>query len=89
LGHRAAALLSFQRTTKGDYMATHTGTIKWMNKDKGFGFILPKDGGADIFVHTNNCIPKGQIFKEGQKVEFEVMFDKKKGKQTATNVRAV
>lgn len=68
-------------------MATHSGTIKFMNSEKGFGFILNKDGGDDIFVHVSATA--GMIFKEGQKVEFDVIIDKRKGKPNAVNVVAV
>ena len=50
-----------------------TGTVKWFNESKGFGFIAPSDGGADVFVHFSAI--QGEGFKtlaEGQSVEFEV-----------------
>jgi CspA family cold shock protein len=60
-----------------------TGTVKFFNTDKGFGFIAPESGGKDIFVHANDL--SGAILHEGTKVEFEVV-DGQKGPQ-ASNVR--
>mgnify|MGYP001764311773 FL=1 len=65
-----------------------TGTVKWFNDAKGFGFIKPDDGGEDLFAHFTAI--KGQGFrtlKEGQKVSFEITSGPK-GKQ-ATNIQAV
>ena len=64
-----------------------TGTVKWFNDTKGFGFIKPDDGGEDLFAHFTAI--KGQGFKtlkEGQKVSFDVTTGPK-GKQ-ATNIQA-
>ena len=50
-----------------------TGTVKWFNESKGFGFIVQDDGGADVFVHYNAIQGSGfKTLAEGQKVEFEV-----------------
>jgi len=50
-----------------------TGTVKWFNNEKGFGFITPDDGGADLFAHQSEIQVKGfRSLDEGAKVEFEV-----------------
>lgn len=50
-----------------------TGTVKWFNPDKGFGFITPDDGGKDLFVHHSEIQASGfKTLNEGQKVEYEV-----------------
>jgi cold shock protein len=69
-------------------MATQTGTVKWFNDGKGFGFITPDDGTADLFAHYSEI--KGSGFKtlaETQRVEFEVVQGPK-GLQAA-NIRPV
>lgn len=69
-------------------MATQTGTVKWFNDGKGFGFITPDDGSADLFAHYSEI--KGTGFKtlaETQRVEFEVVQGPK-GLQ-ASNIRSV
>ena len=55
-----------------------TGTVKWFNADKGFGFIAPDDGGNDLFVHHSEIRTEGYAsLDEGQKVEFAVGQGKK------------
>ncbi|MDH5648053.1 MAG: cold-shock protein [Gammaproteobacteria bacterium] len=50
-----------------------TGTVKWFNESKGFGFITPSDGGKDVFVHFSAIKSDGfRTLKEGQQVEFEI-----------------
>ncbi|MFA5422500.1 MAG: cold-shock protein [Phycisphaerae bacterium] len=62
-----------------------TGTVKWFNANKGFGFIAPDDGGEDLFVHHSEIKTDGfRSLDEGQKVEFEVGQGKKG--PCATNV---
>jgi cold shock protein len=55
-----------------------TGTVKWFNSTKGFGFIAPEDGGEDLFVHQSEIQMSGyRELAEGQRVEFEVTQGKK------------
>ncbi|GAA3435409.1 MULTISPECIES: cold-shock protein [Kutzneria] len=64
------------------------GTVKWFNSEKGFGFIAPSDGGADVFVHYSEIQGNGfRTLEENQKVEFEV-GQGQKGPQ-AMGVRAI
>ena len=67
-----------------------TGTVKWFNSTKGFGFIQPDDGGADAFVHISAVERSGmQTLNEGQKVSYELLKDKRSGKMSAANLRAM
>lgn len=64
-----------------------TGTVKFFNDDRGFGFISNDDGGDDVFVHVSAITGSGVTsLKEGQKVTFDVERDPKKGKLRASNV---
>jgi len=64
-----------------------TGTVKWFNGQKGFGFIQPNDGGNDVFVHISAVERAGLSgLAEGQKVSFELKVDKKRGKASAENL---
>ncbi len=49
-----------------------TGTVKWFSEEKGFGFIVPDEGGKDLFVHRSNVETDDRVLRDGQKVEFEV-----------------
>jgi cold shock protein len=67
-----------------------TGTVKWFNNQKGFGFIQPEDGSKDVFVHISAVERAGMsTLNEGQKVAFEVVADRRTGKSAAENLRAV
>ena len=67
-----------------------TGTVKWFNATKGFGFIAPDDGGKDAFVHISAVERSGLgSLTEGQKVEYEVVADRRTGKASAQNLKAV
>ncbi|MBU6461647.1 MAG: cold-shock protein [Bradyrhizobium sp.] len=65
-----------------------TGTVKWFNGQKGFGFIQPDDGSSDVFVHISAVERAGlSNLAEGQKVSFEIKADPKSGKSSADNLR--
>jgi len=65
-----------------------TGTVKWFNVQKGFGFIAPDGGGNDAFVHISAVERSGLgDLREGQKVGFELVADRKSGKMSAENVK--
>lgn len=64
-----------------------TGTVKWFNPTKGFGFIQPDAGGADVFVHISALEKAGmRSLAEGQKISYELVTDK--GKTSAGNLQA-
>ncbi|MBA4791246.1 MAG: cold-shock protein [Pseudomonadota bacterium] len=66
-----------------------TGTVKWFNTTKGFGFIQPDEGGADVFVHISAVERAGmQSLNEGQKIQFELVRDARSGKSSAGNLQA-
>ena len=65
------------------------GTVKFYNDQKGFGFIQPDDGGKDVFVHISAVEQAGlRELNEGQKVNYEIVADKRTGKSSAGNLRA-
>jgi cold shock protein len=67
-----------------------TGTVKWFNAQKGFGFIAPENGGADAFVHISAVERAGLTgLREGQKVSFELVADRKSGKMSADQLKAL
>ena len=66
-----------------------TGTVKWFNGQKGYGFIQPDEGGADVFVHISAVQRSGLSgLDEGQKVAYEIVKDKRTGKNAADNLQA-
>jgi cold shock protein len=73
---------------KGFVMAT--GTVKWFNSTKGFGFIQPDAGGTDVFVHISAVERAGmRDLAEGQKIGYEMVRDNKSGKMSADQLKAV
>ena len=68
--------------------AMATGTVKWFNATKGFGFIQPDAGGADVFVHISAVERAGmRDLNEGQKIAYEVVADRRTGKSSADNLK--
>jgi CspA family cold shock protein len=66
------------------------GTVKWFNSTKGFGFIAPDNGGADVFVHISAVERAGlNGLNDGQKVSYEEERDPRKGKTSAVNLKAL
>ena len=66
-----------------------TGTVKWFNETKGYGFIQPDNGGKDVFVHVSAVERSGMRgLAEGQKVSYELETDRKSGKESAGNLKA-
>jgi CspA family cold shock protein len=83
---RVAAALQYPELETGGLVPT--GTVKWFNKTKGFGFIQPDDGSKDVFVHISAVERAGLgTLADGQKVQFEVVRGKD-GKSSADNLKA-
>lgn len=67
----------------------NTGTVKWFNASKGFGFIQPDNGSTDVFVHISAVERAGlRSLNDGQKITFDVIQDRKTGKNSADNLQA-
>ena len=65
-----------------------TGTVKWFNEQKGYGFIQPNEGGKDVFVHISAVEHSGLSgLAEGMKVSYELQADRRSGKESATNLK--
>lgn len=85
---RTLAFVYVSWDAKGKFM--QTGTVKWFNAQKGFGFIQPEDGGADVFVHISAVERAGLgTLNEGQKVSFQLTADPRKGKSSADHLKLV
>jgi CspA family cold shock protein len=85
---RAARRRRIPQAFEGISMATQTGTVKWFNNDKGFGFIAQDDGGKDIFAHVSEIVGDGyKTLAESQRVEYDV-GQGAKGPQ-ATRIRSI
>lgn len=66
-----------------------TGTVKWFNSTKGFGFIQPDNGSTDVFVHISAVERAGmRSLVDGQKISFDIVQDRKSGKNSADNLQA-
>lgn len=67
-----------------------TGTVKWFNAQKGYGFISPENGGTDAFVHISAVERSGlDTLREGQKVEYELISDRRSGKMSADQLKVI
>jgi CspA family cold shock protein len=67
----------------------NTGTVKWFNSQKGFGFIQPENGDKDVFVHISAVERAGMgTLNEGQRLSFDIVADRNSGKSAAENLRA-
>jgi CspA family cold shock protein len=67
----------------------NTGTVKWFNDQKGYGFIQPDDGSKDVFVHVSAVERAGMRgLVEGQKVSYELQTDRRTGKTSAGNLQS-
>jgi len=65
-----------------------TGTVKWFNDQKGYGFIQPDSGGKDVFVHVSAVERAGlRGLAEGQKISYEVEADRRTGKESAVDLK--
>jgi cold shock protein len=65
-----------------------TGTVKWFNEQKGYGFIQPDNGSKDVFVHISAVERSGlRGLAEGQKISYEVEADRRSGKESAVNLK--
>ena len=66
-----------------------TGTVKWFNETKGYGFIQPDQGSKDVFVHIS-AVERSALtgLAEGMKVSYDIEADRRTGKESATNLKA-
>jgi CspA family cold shock protein len=88
-GRASSDARSFSTLSLTGKTTMSTGTVKWFNTQKGFGFIQPDDGGKDVFVHISAVQRSGmQTLNEGQKISFEIVQDKRSGKAAAENLQA-
>ena len=67
-----------------------TGTVKWFNTEKGYGFVEPDEGGKDVFIHISAVQRSGMdSLAEGQKISYELATDRRTGKQAADNIQTM
>jgi CspA family cold shock protein len=70
-------------------IAMESGTVKFFNEQKGYGFIAPDNGGTDVFVHISALERAGlRTLSEGQKVQFDTEKDRRSGKTAVANIQA-
>jgi CspA family cold shock protein len=82
--HRATRVLARRQTFFRKEQVMQSGIVKWFNAQKGFGFIQPDAGGADIFVHISAVERAGlRGLAEGQKISYEIVVDNRSGKSSA------
>ena len=73
---------------QGKELVMATGTVKWYNETKGYGFIQPDAGGKDVFVHASALERAGlRGLAEGQKVSYDIESDRRTGKESASNLK--
>jgi CspA family cold shock protein len=79
--------LTVRRNRRNSFVAT--GTVKWFNDQKGYGFIQPDSGGKDVFVHISAVERAGlRGLAEGQKISYEVEADRRTGKESAVDLKS-
>lgn len=75
-------------TPEEGFLTMASGTVKWFNSQKGYGFIQPDDGGRDVFVHISAVERAGlQTLRDGQKISYEMATDRRTGKQSADQLK--
>src|SRR3712207_4863500 len=81
-------VVAFHRMQEQRERFVATGTVKWFNEQKGYGFIQPDSGGKDVFVHISAVERSGlRSLSEGQKISYELETDRRTGKQSAGNLK--
>jgi CspA family cold shock protein len=86
--HDPAGAMGFYSGASRKVDLMQTGTVKWFNPQKGYGFIQPAAGGPDVFVHISAVERAGLTgLNEGQKVSFEVVADRRTGKSAADRLQ--
>jgi cold shock protein len=86
---RRLCILAHRYRQQGKERTMATGTVKWYNETKGYGFIQPDNGGKDVFVHASALERAGlRSLAEGQKVSYDVETDRRTGKESAGNLKS-